>query len=276
MDDFCFYMKNHSYALKDHQWSAKMALVLHQIIISQYVKLIDFVRATILARQRSLSRQDKLDLDITKVEQQWSDVQQWQRRSNEYCEDVENILLALGIPLKDPDTSSLRRGTFDYATDYQFIYMRLKQHHHRVEHLNSTMTALASIAGNRQGTREHELSVKAVKQSILEAKRTKSLTSVGLVFIPLAYTASLFSMDNSYTPGAKKFWVYWVVSIPLIIVVISGYYLLDQGFNDEGMWSLDHFFYALQSRLGSFSKKKDYGRGTSDAMLRPRDANGSV
>jgi Mg2+ and Co2+ transporter CorA len=82
------------------------------------------------------------------------------------------------------------------------------------------MTALASIAGNRQGSREHELSV-------LEAKRAKSLTSVGLVFIPLAYTAFMFGVDGGFRPEAKHFWIYWLVSIPVVVLVIVGYYLLE-------------------------------------------------
>jgi hypothetical protein len=138
------------------------------------------------------------------------------------------------------------------------------------------MTALASIAGNRQGTREHELSVKAVKQSILEAKRAKSLTSVGLVFIPLAYTASLFSMESGYRPGAKHFWMYWVVSIPLVILVIIGYYLLDQGYNDEGSWSLDHFLHSSLVKLGVLSSGKSSGRRTQDLTSTWQETKSSV
>ena len=50
----------------------------------------------------------------------------------------------------------------------------------------------------------------------------KVLTVLGLVFIPLAFTCGLLSMNDRYLPGTGLFWIYWAVALPLIILVFSG------------------------------------------------------
>ena len=59
-----------------------------------------------------------------------------------------------------------------------------------------------------------------------EAKCVKSLALAGLIFIPLIYTSGLFSMNDGYIPGASHFWIYFVVSLPMMPVVLLGYYVL--------------------------------------------------
>jgi hypothetical protein len=63
--------------------------------------------------------------------------------------------------------------------------------------------------------------------AIYEAKRandiTKSVAKITLlasVFFPISITASIFSMGGEYLPGSRLFWVYWVVTLPLCILVV--------------------------------------------------------
>lgn len=92
--------------------------------------------------------------------------------------------------------------------------MRLQALRHRTECLNSAITGLAKIVGNRQAYKEQQLGVQEAKRSIREAKSTKAITLLGLFFIPLAYTSSLFSLTDSFAPGGLYFWVYWAASFP--------------------------------------------------------------
>lgn len=39
---------------------------------------------------------------MEQVEELWSDIQAWERRMGEYCEDLGAIMLPLGIPLSPP------------------------------------------------------------------------------------------------------------------------------------------------------------------------------
>ncbi|RFN51768.1 zinc transport protein zntb [Fusarium flagelliforme] len=58
------------------------------------------------------------------------------------------------------------------------------------------------------------------RRSILEAVNVRRLTYIALVFAPLAWVASLFSMEDAYLPGNDRFWIYFATALPLIAVVI--------------------------------------------------------
>ena len=47
----------------------------------------------------------------------------------------------------------------------------------------------------------------------------KELSNLGMLFIPLAFTSGIFSMSGNYAPGGSSFWVYWVVAVPLVLLV---------------------------------------------------------
>jgi hypothetical protein len=175
------------------------------------------------SQQWDLSRQDDMaKFTIDTVEQQWSDIQSWERRLHEYSHDIEDTMIKLSIPFQEnPNFDLLHASTwFDSTPDFQYLRTQLHSLRHRTEQMNAATSGLAGIAGNRQMNIEQQLSLR-------ETQRTKALTLVGLVFIPLAYTATLFSMNERYVPGAKHFWVYFVVSVPLIAAAVGAYWLLD-------------------------------------------------
>ncbi len=142
--------------------------------------------------------------------------------------------------------------------DFQFLLLRFRELRHRVECLNSAVTGLASITGNRQAYREQQLALETARRSIREAKSSKAITLLSLIFIPMAYTSSLFSMSVPYGPGQEQFWLYFATAVPLILVVLAGYYILDFGYTDDGSsWSLDVFMAALEAWLGRRRRRQD-------------------
>lgn len=58
------------------------------------------------------------------------------------------------------------------------------------------------------------------RQSIAESVNVKRLTYVALVFVPLSWVATLFSMPGDFAPGQSKFWLYFAVSLPLCTIVV--------------------------------------------------------
>ncbi|KAH9907264.1 hypothetical protein F4778DRAFT_721213, partial [Xylariomycetidae sp. FL2044] len=57
------------------------------------------------------------------------------------------------------------------------------------------------------------------RRSIKENLNIKRLTLIAMVFIPLSYVATLFSMGDKYAPGQDGFWLYFAVSIPTLLLV---------------------------------------------------------
>ena len=275
-----------------------------KIIASQYHKHAEHLRATLSAAQRALSRKhDLAEFPMEKVEELWSDVQAWERRMGEYCEDLESIMLQLGIPFKHPITAvsgyhardTTVRGTglssieippsplaspspspysmsrvptmtvgmgggiedmtkanrwLDSTADFQFLLMRFRELRHRTECLNAAVTGLAGITGNRQAYKEQQLALSTARRSIREAKSSKAVTLLGLIFIPLAYTSSVFSMTEPYGPGGEQFWQYFAASLPLFLVVLAAYYVLDFGYTDDGTaWSMQTFLKTMRKKM---------------------------
>ena len=227
LDDLCFYLQQHSSQLSSSSSSLgagsnAAAVFAKKIVAAHYLQLFNFVRSVASDVQFHMSRMDRIGLgylDTTFVEaDQWSDAQALERRASEYCADIEAIMLQGGIPLEDrPDAASCavpsplqQKSTIpwdDCTADFQVLRMRLADVRRRTELLNAAIMGLASISGNQQALRE--------------ARGTKALTLVGLVFIPLAYTATLFSMTEPFDPGGERFWVYFAVSLPLILCVLA-------------------------------------------------------
>jgi hypothetical protein len=253
LDDLSFYLQTHT-RLVDMSDPDAVSVFIKKIVVSQYLKQTEHLRAILSGIQRGLTRkQDLTRMPMWKVEALWSDMQGWERRMGEYCEDLESIMLQLDIPMvqpsgptigKTPPSSAYHNTTRftkqmerrllwqDSTADFQYVYHRFRELRHRAEGLNAAVTGLASISGNRLAFRQQ-------MRSIREAKRAKALTILGLLFIPLAFVSSIFSMTEPYGPGGEKFWEYFVVLVPLVVLVFGGYYCLDRGYDlYGGPWSL--------------------------------------
>lgn len=212
---------------------------MQKILASNYMQLIEFVRANIYNLKFQLSRRYTIaEIRITWIEERWSDLQAWSRRCFEYVEDVESIMIGLGI---SSSTSSVPEGKItDWKScdrDFQYIHYRLKELNASIDVLNNSITGLAGIAGNQQALRE-------AKRSLKE-KGIKTLTLLGMVFIPLSFCAGLFSMDDPFLPGTASFWIYFAVSIPLIVAVFLVALLINLGYDSEGEWDLATLLQAL-------------------------------
>lgn len=256
LDDISFYLQTYSSTL-DLSDSSSLRVFVAKITASHYLKLAEFLRSITEGVQWKLSRRSDLtSFAVSAVEELWSDVQSWKRRIGEYKDDLEAIMLQLRIPLAIPDLSRTEKWT-DCAADYQFLLMSFKEIEQRVNSLNNSIAALTSIAGNRQAFKDQELSLKAAERSIREAKSAKALTILGIVFIPLAFTSSLFSMSDSYLPGGEPFWLYFVVSLPLVGLVFVAYYILELGYSNSGtQWSLRTFMHTAKEKVVHNSKRK--------------------
>lgn len=228
LKDLCFYLQNHSQRLSSGLDSPDSVITFaKKIIASHYLQLTQFVRSIISHKQSPLSKNDYMDLryfDTERVSTQWSDMQALTRRLAEYTEDVEGIMVQCGIPLQPLDNvvvfEAATKPWDDCTADFQFIRHRLGDARRRTDALNDSFTALVGMADNRRALAEQA-------RSLREARSTKALTLLGLVFLPLAYTASLFSMTAPYGPGDEKFWLYFAISVPLILCVVVVYGVVD-------------------------------------------------
>lgn len=227
LDDLCYYYQTSSDLLEESEWESpsKSAIFLKKIVAAHYMQLADYIKVML----------PSLELRLTTAwveeQEQWKQLGTISRRCGNYRDDIEDTLLSLGYPLeidqaklaKSRDSNSWK----ECEVDYQYAYLRLKVLKERADNLMTSMTGLASIAGNRQ--------------NLEEAKRVKRLNLLALLFIPLAYTSSLFSMQDNYAPNKPQFWVYWVCAIGVVLFTSVVTWVLDRALNDEAQWTLESF-----------------------------------
>lgn len=237
LEDLVYYLYTHLSAL-DLTDCTSPSIFSQKLVASHYLKLAEYLQTIIETVQFNLSRRrDLTSFDIAAVEEQWSDVQALERRIGEYIDDLESIMLQLRIPFESPNLNHAADWK-DSSVGYQFLYLRFKEISRRATGLNGSTAALAGLTNNRQAVKAQELALEATERSAREAKSVKALTILGVIFVPLAYVASLFSMSDSYRPGEKLFWVYFAVAFPLIGLVVMGYLILEMGYTGSGIqWS---------------------------------------
>lgn len=272
LEDLCFYLVEHECHLAENSGPAIAAVFIQKIVASNYIQLIEFVRANICNLEYQLSRRSNLTgIQIPWIEGRWSDLQSWSRQCWEYVEDVEAIMISLGnsFPASPVPQNTITDWT-SCERDFQYIHYCLKALKAQVEVVSNSITGLAGIAGNRQALME-------AKRSLKEAKSIKTLTLLGMVFIPLAFCTGLFSMNDHYLPGAASFWIYFGVSIPLIAIVFLVAFLIGLGYDNEGEWNLNTLFRALSKAKASSWKKattRSDGRNlegkTQDVVMRSK------
>ncbi|KAK6860528.1 hypothetical protein PG995_004164 [Apiospora arundinis] len=232
LDDLLFYLKNHIDVLKTPIAPRSLRVFVDKIVASHFLKLAEFLQTNIDIVQWHLSRRHDLALfAVAAVEELWSDVQAWQRRIAEYQDDLEGIMLQLHIPLKETEnTGSRTRSWADSTADFQYLLRRYREIGRRTQGLADAISALGSLAGNRAMSRSADLSLQEAARAGREARSMKTLTTLGLFFLPLSLSASVFSMADSYLPGNSMFWVYFAVSLPLVLVVFLLSFIMELGY----------------------------------------------
>jgi Mg2+ and Co2+ transporter CorA len=64
------------------------------------------------------------------------------------------------------------------------------------------------------------LALMETEKSISDSKALSRLTILGSFFVPVSFDCSFFSMNGDFAVGETKFWVYFAVTLPLIVVIL--------------------------------------------------------
>lgn len=211
-DDIVWYW---SRAANDEQISsvqndvAMSAIFLKKIVASNWNVMLEFVWAKLSEFERALGRPK---IGRTGGQQEplhhlagiLTDVSLFRRRLLWYLDEVESSLRSEGI--------DINKKSDDEGTELLSVFERLQGFKEKVESLTSVVTGM--------------LSVRQADMSQRETKLVSRLTFVALVFIPLSFTASIFSMGGDFLPGSSHFWVYFAAAVPMTLVILALAWLL--------------------------------------------------
>lgn len=91
--------------------------------------------------------------------------------------------------------------------DFQLLHSRMEGLQNRIERIVAVTTAVMSIEESRR----------ALDQN----RNLARLTYLAVIFIPMSFVSSLFSMTDDLSTLKATFWVYFTVAIPLSIIALG-------------------------------------------------------
>ncbi|KAH7122119.1 hypothetical protein B0J13DRAFT_589427 [Dactylonectria estremocensis] len=130
------------------------------------------------------------------------DLQRWRRRSKQSQQKL-SVLAAFISYWTQQDAKQEWAVVLD---DVHHVRQQLKYYSQSLEQIVMVATSMVQLFDSRR--------------SILEAVNVRRLTYIALVFVPLSWVASLFSMSEGYVPGNRNFWVYFATALPVVVVVL--------------------------------------------------------
>lgn len=101
----------------------------------------------------------------------------------------------------------------DMEADFIYLQDKVLATSRRIEKNIDLLTALVSIGEG--------------KQALGENHALARLSLLATVFLPFSTVATIFSIQGGYGPGEGKFWLFWVIAVPLtglVILLTAPYY----------------------------------------------------
>lgn len=169
-----------------------------RIVAAEWVKYI-----AVMQRCIKMYEYQGNQLDLEKFNMDLRELQGWRRRSMVSQQKIRTVIRHL----KSHNSSNpIHRADVDeILEDFEVIKKDIEDAGRRLETMLPVVTSLIQIIDARQ--------------SFAETADISRLTVLALVFVPLSYVSSLFSMNSETMPGSEHFWVYFVVAIPVTIIV---------------------------------------------------------
>ena len=141
------------------------------------------------------------DIICKATERSMVELFRWRRRSQRSLAKLRSLICLIEHPPNRVAESDI------LTRDIQFIVTQIEQYRDLLEAMVPMLTSILQIADSRRAIRE--------------AIYVKNLTYVALIFLPLGFVSSLLSIDGDFAMNKERCWVYFVVSLPLLALVLA-------------------------------------------------------
>ena len=217
-EDLIFYHTKHSKHLQLTESPLSATIFAQKIMASEYMMTLHYYRQLLARLGTKLSSREGFDV-FDSFERAWSDLSSFQRRLDIMHAVLERDMERMGmgapeIAAPNPPYSD-QQPWMDTRRDFKHIESELLRYRQKADRMLGFFDSLASITGTRQ--------------SLNEARSVGTLTQLGMIFLPLSLVAGLFSMSDNYLPGGGRFWIYFAVSVPSVLVTFGVAWLFTQG-----------------------------------------------
>ncbi|PVI03991.1 hypothetical protein DM02DRAFT_726099 [Periconia macrospinosa] len=172
------------------------------------------------------------DIPMNKVQFVLQDIDSSRSLLNRCILTTRRNLFQLGIKPSDENyyTSWHQKNADDQqllAADWSFLFQELKSWAEDTEHLANIRMLNLQVLDTKRSQKVSELSQEMSLRSMLDSRQMNTLTRLGqvllLVFTPTGMAYGILSMPGDFAPGQGRFWVFFVVAIPLCLFTMSIY-----------------------------------------------------
>lgn len=131
----------------------------------------------------------------------------------EIIRELEDNMVSLGLPMKNGTAwnSGIPGEPQQWEIDGWISVMDLA---HNVDGLANVLAT---------GYLQY-ITIQEARISNSNEQNLSKITVLTMLFIPLSTVSGFFSMSDDFLPGSPRAWVFWVVSIPLLILLAYLYW----------------------------------------------------
>lgn len=173
-----------------------------KIVAAEWVKYLGVMHHSIKQYEYSGKQLPSFPHDLDKLNLDLRALQSWRRRSMLSLRKVRAVSYLLQSRMaREPDQDCV----LSLIEDYEHITVNMDDAARRLDNMLPVVTSLVQIADTRR--------------SFAETANISRLTILALIFIPLSFVSSLFSMNSENAPGHRYFWVYFAVAVPVTLIV---------------------------------------------------------
>jgi hypothetical protein len=173
-----------------------------KIAAAEWVSYIHLLAYSVEHYERSIEDPPISAAELPKLEFYMRNLQSWRRRSMNSASKFHSLASFVKFASTDLPGPEIWAPL---VRDCEHIAAEINSFGRRLEALTPVVTSFIMIVESRR--------------SFLETTNVSRLTYLALVFVPLTFVSSLFSMAGDTAPGAKDFWVYFAVAIPVLALV---------------------------------------------------------
>ncbi|KAH6666093.1 hypothetical protein B0J14DRAFT_605292 [Halenospora varia] len=161
---------------------------LYSLLMGRYMRLYEFSTGML---QKQISN---------KGDDQIMELYQWRRRSQQSLNKLRATRLFITHQPAQSQVSDLLVKDIDYVSN-------------QIEKYQGTLEGMVPILTS---TIQLIDSCRAMTETVY----VKRLTYIALVFLPLSYVASVFSMNDDFAINSRRFWIYLITAFPLLALVL--------------------------------------------------------
>lgn len=175
-----------------------LAYYMLSIVAAEWVKYVAVMQSCLKQYEYNHDQLPALSLD--KFDKDLRELQSWRRRTMISQGKIKAVLrfLSSGHGCSAADIKLL-------SEDFEYLDGNIENVGRRLENMLPVVMSFVQITDARR--------------SFAETANITRLTVLALIFVPLTFVSSLFSMNNSLDTLRQTIWMYFAIAVPLTTVV---------------------------------------------------------